>query len=69
MDSNSLLKSANMTEKKIGAYNVTQLYEGLQGFTLRSFTKLLDWTPEEVEVLLVDVRKDLINRNIHALFD
>lgn len=58
-----------MTEKKIGAYNLTQLYEGLQGFALRPFTKLLDWTPEEVEILLMDVRKDLMNRNIHAMFD
>jgi hypothetical protein len=59
----------DMREKKIGAYNLTQLYEGLQGFTLRPFTKLLGWTSEEVESLLVDVRKDILNRNIHALFD
>jgi hypothetical protein len=58
-----------MTQKKIGAYNITQLYEGLQGFTLRPFTKLLGWTPEEVEIFLMDVRKDLTNGNIHALFD
>jgi len=58
-----------MTEKRIGAYNIAQLYEGLQGFTLRPFTKLLGWTPEEVEILLMDVRKDLRNPNIHALFD
>jgi hypothetical protein len=66
---NDLFISADMAEKKIGAYNLTQLYEGLQGFTLRSFTKVLGWTSEEVEALLVDVRKDLLNRNIHALFD
>jgi hypothetical protein len=58
-----------MAEKKIGAYNLTQLYEGLQGFTLRPFIKILGWTSEEVEALLVDVRKDLLNSNIHALFD
>ena len=63
------LVSADMAEKKIGAYNLTQLYEGLQGFTLRPFIKILGWTSEEVEALLVDVRKDLLNSNIHALFD
>jgi hypothetical protein len=60
---------ANRGQKKIGAYNLTQLYEGLQGFSIRPFTKFLGWTPEEVEVLLVDVRKDLRNQNIHAMFD
>jgi hypothetical protein len=61
--------AANKRQKKIGAYNLTQLYEGLQGFSLRPFTKYLGWTPEELEVLLVEVRKDLRNRNIHAMFD
>lgn len=56
-----LFKEVDMTEKKISAYNLTQLYEGLQGFTLQPSTKILDWTSEEVEALLVDVRKDLLN--------
>ena len=56
-----LFKEVDMAEKKISAYNLTQLYEGLQGFTLRPCTKILDWKSEEVEALLVDVRKDLLN--------
>jgi hypothetical protein len=61
--------AADPSQKTIGAYNLTQLYEGMQGFSLRPFTKILGWTPEELEVLLMDVRKDLRNPNIHAMFD
>lgn len=48
---------------------MTGLYEGLQGISLRAFTKILGWTPEELELLLVDVRKDLRNPKMHAMFD
>jgi hypothetical protein len=53
----------------VGAYNVTVLYEGLQGISLRPFTKVLGWKPDELELLLVDVRKDLCNPRMHAMFD
>lgn len=36
---------------------------------MRLFTNVLGWTREEVEVFLVDVRKDLKNPQIHALMD
>jgi len=58
----------NEYQKNLGAYNLTQLYEGLQDFSLRTFTKVLGRTQDEVEALLVDVCKDLQNRNIHAMF-
>lgn len=32
------------------------------------FTNVLAWSPDAVEVFLVDVRKDLKNKNIHAYF-
>ena len=61
--------AAHVFQKKIGAYNVTVLYEGLQGISLRPFTKVLGWKPDELELLLVDVRKDLRNPRMHAMFD
>lgn len=48
---------------------MTVLYEGLQGISLRPFTKVLGWKPDELELLLVDVRKDLCNPRMHAMFD
>jgi len=55
--------------KEVGAFNMLQLKEGLEGFSLRLFTGVLGWTPEEVQVLLSKVRKDLDNKDIHAQDD
>ena len=42
------------------------LLKGAEGFTLRLFIKVLNWTHEEVQVLLAQVRKDLKDPSIHA---
>lgn len=55
--------------KTIGAWNLVQLEDGLEGFTLRLFTQHLDWKYEEVEVMLAKVRKDLRDPRIHAQYD
>ena len=56
-------------QKTIGAWNLVQIEDGLEGFTLRLFTQFLGWTAEEVHVLLANVRKDLRDPRIHAQFD
>lgn len=56
-------------QKTIGAWNLVQIENGLEGFTLRLFTQKLGWKSEEVHVLLANVRKDLRNPKIHAQFD
>ncbi|MCJ1270533.1 hypothetical protein MMC22_010430 [Lobaria immixta] len=55
--------------KDVGAFNLVQLKEGLEGFSLRLFTNILGWAPEELQVLLGEVREDLADRKIHALND
>ena len=55
--------------KKIGLYNWTQLWEGLEGMSLRLYIDLLGWRREELEHLLMQVRHDLRDRKIHAMFD
>jgi hypothetical protein len=40
--------------------------EGLHGISVAVLTRGLGMTAEEVEVMLVNVRKDLCNRNIHC---
>jgi hypothetical protein len=52
--------------KLMGLWNNYNVLQGLQGFTIGLFTRVLGWTPEQTNVLLVDVRKDLQNRHIHA---
>ncbi|KAI0830422.1 S-adenosyl-L-methionine-dependent methyltransferase [Hypoxylon sp. FL0890] len=50
---------------KVGLYNRNMIYDGLHGFSIRPFTHGLGWTPEEVEVYLVDVRKAVLNSTAH----
>lgn len=53
--------------KKIGVYNQRNWLDGLQGFSYVSFgDRGLGWTQEEIEVFLVDVRKALLDKNVHA---
>lgn len=49
-----------------GAWTQMNFLQGLQGLSLMSFGAGLGWSAAEVETLLVDVRKDIRNRNIHA---
>lgn len=39
-------------------WNCENLLSGLHGFTMATFTRVLGWTPEEVEVFVADVRKE-----------
>ncbi len=52
--------------KLIGAFEMENLLFGLSGMVTRLFSKALKWTPEQVQVFLVDVRKEIKNRNVHA---
>ncbi|TEA10582.1 Secondary metabolism regulator laeA [Colletotrichum sidae] len=56
--------------KDVGWMNLKQVLQGLEGFTMRIFTGVLGWSREEVEVQLIDVRKELkAVHTFHALFD
>ena len=61
--------SDNMLQKTLGSWNLVQLEDGLEGFTLRLFTQALQWKAEEVQVLLANVRKDLRDPKIYAQYD
>ncbi|KAI7053819.1 hypothetical protein KC319_g6162, partial [Hortaea werneckii] len=40
--------------------------EGLEGFTIAPFTRVLGWKKEEVDVFLAQVRKEMVSRKIHG---
>jgi hypothetical protein len=42
---------------------------GLDGFTMAAFTRISGWTPEDVELFLVDVRKEMKDTKIHAYWN
>lgn len=49
------------TLKTIGLYNRSMIHDALYGVAVRPFTRGLKWSPEEVEVYLIDVRKELMD--------
>jgi hypothetical protein len=46
--------------------NVTS---GLEGFSMAMFTRVLGWTKPEVDVFLVDVRKEMKDMKIHVYWN
>jgi hypothetical protein len=54
-------------QKTIGAWNLLNVLEGIEAFSMALFTRILGWSAAEVEVLLVDVRKDLRDPGVHSL--
>ncbi|ETN40029.1 uncharacterized protein HMPREF1541_04304 [Cyphellophora europaea CBS 101466] len=53
--------------KEIGTINMVQFLDGLEGFTMAMFTKILGWSVEEIQVLLAGVRKDAMRKDVHML--
>lgn len=52
--------------KMIGKFHERSLLDGLQGFSLAYFSRVLGWTKEEIEVYLVKVRQAIADRSVHA---
>jgi hypothetical protein len=52
--------------KTLGLWTLVNAQDGVEGFTMAMFTRVLGWQPEEVQSFLVDVRKDLKNKSIHS---
>lgn len=46
-----------------------QFLEGLEAFSVATFTQVLGWTHEEVQVFLALVRKDAKKRGVHMMHD
>ncbi|KAH8812898.1 methyltransferase family protein [Xylogone sp. PMI_703] len=53
--------------KAIGLWHIEQLKQGLQGIVMGLFTRALGWTPEQVEIFLVELRRQLNDKNYHLL--
>lgn len=53
-------------QKEIGAWNLLQSLEGIDGWSMSLFTRVLGWSPEEVQVHLARARKDHRNPAIHS---
>ncbi|EHK39611.1 hypothetical protein TRIATDRAFT_231677 [Trichoderma atroviride IMI 206040] len=52
--------------KMVGLYNRSMIHDALYGVAARPFTRGLKWTLDELEVYLVDVRKELTDGSQHG---
>lgn len=47
-------------------FSCLNFLEGLEGFSVAPFTRVLGWSREEVEVLLARTRAETVKRSIHG---
>jgi len=57
---------ADKKMKEIGLWSHEATTSNLNGMSIALFTRGLNWSAEEAEVFLVDVRKDMKNSRIHS---
>ncbi|KAK2730808.1 hypothetical protein FQN55_005509 [Onygenales sp. PD_40] len=55
--------------KRVGAYNILQFDEAIEGGAMAVLTRHEKWKPEEVQVLIAKARADARRPDIHILFD
>ena len=53
-------------QKLLGLYWRTAIMDGLQGIAMGTFGRSKKWTPQEIELYLVGVRKALMDPSIHT---
>lgn len=53
-------------ERLKGLWNLYNVLERLREFTSMLMTKVVGWSQEDVDVLLVDVRAELHDPSVHA---
>ena len=54
--------------KMLGMWNQANMLDGLEGFAMGLFTRALGWQPEEVQVFLAGVRRDIHDTRNHNFF-
>ncbi|KAK0725572.1 S-adenosyl-L-methionine-dependent methyltransferase [Lasiosphaeris hirsuta] len=55
--------------KTLGEWNFANMYEGVSGMSLFLFPNFLGWSIAEVELFIIDVRKEMKDRRIHAYWN
>lgn len=52
--------------KQAGFFNLIGMVEGVSGLSRATFIRGLGWTVDELEVLLMEVKKEWMNKRIHS---
>jgi hypothetical protein len=54
--------------KKVGLFESVNMHDGIEGLSIMSFTRALKWSPEAVQVFLMEVRKQVKDRDVHSYY-
>jgi hypothetical protein len=54
--------------KKVGLFESVNMQEGLEALTIKAFTKALGWSAEQVQLFMMDVRKQVKDRGVHSYY-
>jgi len=54
--------------KEIGRWSEVNMLDGVQGFSLAWFSRVLGWSMAEIEVYLVGVRRAIVQREAHVYY-
>lgn len=55
-------------EKTLGLWTMANALDGVSGFSMAVFTRILGWKPEEVELFLVGVKNDIRDKSKHNYY-
>lgn len=61
--------SADPKLRQIGARNLLQVLQGMEGFTTVMFTKVLGWSLEDTNSFLQDAKRDLRDDSLRKIID
>lgn len=52
--------------KEIGRYQQVNMIESMESYSLAPFTRVLGWSPDQVQAFFAGVRKELMDRSLHV---
>jgi ubiquinone/menaquinone biosynthesis C-methylase UbiE len=55
--------------KQVGLFEMVNMTEGVEGLTMMAFTRALKWSPERVQLFLLDVRNQVKDRSVHSYYN
>ena len=58
----------NKQLKRVGAFELVNMVDGIEGLTMRIFSKALGMPVEEIQLLLMEVRKEAKNSRVHSYY-
>lgn len=65
---NHLCPTDSPLQKEVGAWNYLQITEGLEASFYALFTRFLDYSQREVDVVCAKIRGELKDPSMHAFF-